>query len=247
MYFYSFSLLTILWMHTIYTMGQLERTITAEDNWNPWGVTKWTLCITSCVIPAHHSCQTLIRLFTLNDQMCCSCPIGPRAASHGPKLITEGNGKMLHLQTVQRDSFSLLANFFASHVAINLSCIKMKSIDQLNNGMITSLFFTALKCGSCSWSRFVAVVFVGLDYHEISVYIYEQYHLHMQAEDLHSQWMRSLGEFQLLLLYVLSQLQAIPLLSLHSFWSSQTIWWPIKPRLQWWTWESSRSRWKLIP
>merc|ERR1711981_936121 len=83
--------------------------------------------------------------FTLNDQMCCSCPIGPRAASHGQKLITEGNGKMLHLQTVQWDFFSLLANCSASHVAINLICVKMKSIDQLNNGMITSLFFTALK------------------------------------------------------------------------------------------------------
>jgi len=31
MYFYSFLLLTILWLHTIYTIGQLERTITAED------------------------------------------------------------------------------------------------------------------------------------------------------------------------------------------------------------------------
>ena len=104
------------------------------------GSSKRTLRIMSCVIPAHHSCQTLIRLFTLNDQMCCSCPIGPRVASHGQKLITEGNGKMLHLQTVQRDSFSLLAKFSASHVAINLSCVKMKSIDQLNNGMIIPYF-----------------------------------------------------------------------------------------------------------
>jgi len=99
----------------------------------------------SRVIPAHHSCQTLIRLFTLNDQMCCSCPIGPRAASHGQKLITEGNGKMLHLQTVQRDFFIITGNFSASHFAINLSCVRMKSIDQLNNGMITSLFFHGIE------------------------------------------------------------------------------------------------------
>jgi len=98
--------------------------------------------------------------------MCCSCPIGPRAASHGQKLITEGNGKILHLQTVQGDFLSLLATFSASHGAINLICVKMMSIDQLNNGMITS-FFTALKCvklflflvqvcrGGCHWSCYV--------------------------------------------------------------------------------------------
>ena len=68
--------------------------------------------------------------------------------------------------------------------------------------------------------RFFLFIIMNLGKH--SVYIYEQYYLHMQAEDLHPQLICSLGAFHLLLLYVpmnfavcRSQHHSIPFLSLH--------------------------------
>ena len=107
MYFYAFYSWQVLWMLTLYVYieRQLEWTIMAQDIQNIWcvmGSLYLTLPMLSCVISAHHSCQALICQFTLNDQMCCSCPMGPRAASQGPKLITEYNCKLWHLLTAPR-------------------------------------------------------------------------------------------------------------------------------------------------
>ena len=122
MYFCTFLLLAIF-MDANITHGKT----TGMDNYGTGHTTYlrcfWFFVFNTPHVVLCHSCPSQLSSthlpVTLNDQMCCSCPEGPRAASHGPKLITEGNGKMLHLQTVQRDFFSLLA-FFASHVAINL-------------------------------------------------------------------------------------------------------------------------------
>ena len=151
MYFYAFYSSQVLWMLTLYIERQLEWTIMAQEIQNIWGVMgSWylTLPMLSCVIPGHHSCQALIRQLTPNNQMCCSCPIGPRAASQGRKLITEYNGKLWHLQTAQR-------LFHARQVfqpvmlrQINpLSCTKMDLIDQ-SNTVITSLLYARNDCGA---------------------------------------------------------------------------------------------------
>ena len=143
MYFYAFYSSQVLWMLTLYIVRQLEWAIMAQDIQNIWGVMgSWflTLPMLSCVIPGHHSCQALIRQFTLNDQMCCSCPIGPRAASQGRKLITEYNGKLWHLHTAHRPLVFQVFQPVMLWQINTLSCTKMDSIDQLNYGYFITLW-----------------------------------------------------------------------------------------------------------
>ena len=128
---------------------------TGMDNYGT-GHTKYLRCYGLFVfntphVVMCHSCPSQLSSthlpVTLNDQMCCSCPMGLRAASQGPKLITEYNGKLWLLHTAHRPFHAWQVFQPVMLWQINtLSCTKMDSIDQLNYGYFITLWKE--RCGA---------------------------------------------------------------------------------------------------